>query len=181
EATRTNRGINGLINDYRRDIFSTSNTLKFDDQKGDHRYGALVGLELQRWTQRNSNLRNTNIPTDQFGIDNLGIATTATIAGTSYSSNALLCYFGRLNYSYKNRYRATVKFRADGSSKFRKENRWGYFPSFAVAWRISQEEFMKKLDAISDLKIRAGWGSTGNNRIGSFDAFNMFAVNSSSG
>ncbi|WP_461533158.1 SusC/RagA family TonB-linked outer membrane protein [Sinomicrobium sp.] len=181
EATRTNRGINGLINDYRRDIFSTSNTLKFDDQKGDHRYGALVGLELQRWTQRNSNLRNTNIPTDQFGIDNLGIATTATIAGTSYSSNALLSYFGRLNYSYKNRYLATVNFRADGSSKFRKENRWGYFPSFSVAWRISQEEFMKKLDAISDLKIRAGWGSTGNNRIGSFDAFNMFAVNSSSG
>src|SRR5699024_752756 len=97
---------------------------------------------------------------------NLGIATTATVAGTSYSANSLLSFFGRLNYSFDNRYLATVNFRADGSSKFRDENRWGYFPSFSLAWRLSEEEFLKSIEAISDLKIRGGWGVTGNNRIG---------------
>src|SRR5690606_968790 len=65
-------------------------------------------------------------------------------------------------------------------SKFRKENRWGYFPSLALAWRVSNEKFMKGKD-ITDMKVRAGWGKTGNNRIGDFVAYNLFAVNSTSG
>ncbi|RAV28244.1 SusC/RagA family TonB-linked outer membrane protein [Sinomicrobium soli] len=181
QASRTNRGIHGLISNTRWDILSTSNTLKFNDSKGDHVYGALIGMEAQYSTREAYNLENRNIPTDQFGIDNLGIATTATIAGSSHSANALLSYFGRVNYTYKSRYLATVNFRADGSSKFRKENRWGYFPSFSLAWRVSEEKFMQSVDAVSDLKIRAGWGVTGNNRIGDFEAYNMFSVNTSSG
>lgn len=181
QASRTNRGIHGSISDIRWDILSTSNTLKFDDRKGDHVYGALVGIEAQYRTREASDLENRNIPTDQFGIDNLGIATTATIAGSSHSANTLLSYFGRINYTYKDRYLATVNFRTDGSSKFREENRWGYFPSFSLAWRVSEEKFLSAIDAISDLKIRAGWGLTGNNRIGDFEAYNMFAVNTSSG
>lgn len=111
----------------------------------------------------------------------MGIATTATIATTLLSENTLLSFFGRVNYTYNDRYLATVNFRTDGSSKFRKENRWGYFPSFSLAWRLSEEDFLKSLNALTDLKLRAGWGVTGNNRIGDFDAYNLFTVNSSSG
>ncbi|TZF83184.1 TonB-dependent receptor [Pedobacter sp. BS3] len=181
EATRTNRGINGSITDTRYNILSTSNTLRFKDQKGKHNYSALVGFEAQYRGFRASSLQNTNLPTDEFGVDNLGIATTSTIATSNASRNSLLSFFGRVNYTYNDRYLATVNFRADGSSKFRKENRWGYFPSFSFAWRLSEEDFLKPVNAISDLKLRAGWGMTGNNRIGDFDAYNLFTVNSTSG
>jgi TonB-linked SusC/RagA family outer membrane protein len=181
QAQRTFRGINGVLQDRRNNTFSTSNTLRFKDRKRKHRYGALLGMEAQYRDFKFSSLRNTNIPIDDFGIDNLGIATGATIAQTSFSENSLLSYFGRLNYSYNDRYLATVNFRTDASSKFRKENRWGYFPSFSLAWRASKEDFIRSIDAISNLKFRAGWGLTGNNRIGAYDAYNQFSINASSG
>ncbi len=83
-------------------------------------------------------------------------------------------WLGRLHYAYNNRYLATFNFRADGSSKF-PENKWGYFPSFSLAWRISQENFMRDAQWLNDLKIRVGWGKVGNDNIGN-DAFtlNMF-------
>lgn len=181
QASRSNRGIHGRVSDVRWNTFSTSSTLKFNDKKGKHSYGALLGIETQKRVRKASSLENTNLPTDEFGIDNLGIATTATIAQTSYSSNTLLSYFGRINYSYNNRYLATVNFRTDGSSKFRKENRWGYFPSFSMAWKLSEEEFLNDSQVISSLKLRGGWGVTGNNRIGDFEAYNMFSVSTTSG
>lgn len=181
EATRTSRGINGTITNRRYDVFSTSNTLRFKDKKDKHVYGVLAGFEAQSRIYEQSQLRNTNLPTDQFGIYNLGIATTATIAETFHSQNVLLSFFGRANYSYNDRYLATVNFRTDGSSKFSKNNRWGYFPSFSLAWRLSEEDFVKNFAFITDMKVRAGWGVTGNNRIGDFDAYNLFSVNSSSG
>lgn len=181
DATRSNRGINGTINDARYNTLSTSNTLKFKDVKGKHKYDALLGTEAQARNSTFSKLQNTNLPTDVFGIFNLGIATGATIATTSYTENAILSFFGRLNYEYNNRYLATVNIRTDGSSKFRDENRWGYFPSFALAWRVSKEDFMRSVEAVSDLKIRAGWGLTGNDRIGDFDAYNLFGIDASSG
>lgn len=79
--------------------------------------------------------------------------------------NRLSSFFGRINYSALDRYLATVTFRADGSSKFAKGNRWGFFPSAAFAWRVSGEPFMVDYDWISDLKIRVSVGTAGNNRI----------------
>ncbi len=181
EATRTNRGINGTLANNRWDILSTSNTLRYKDSKGRHSYGALVGLEAQYGTSKFSTLQNTNLPTDEFGIYNLGIATASTIAQTDYSRNSLFSVFGRVNYSYDNKYLATATYRADASSKFRAANRWGYFPSFSLAWRISKEPFLEPIEAISDLKLRGGWGATGNNRIGDFVAYNLFSVNANSG
>ncbi len=182
DEDRTDRGINGSISAFRSDLLSTSNTLRFGDKKNKHVYSALVGIEAQLNSSESSSLRNTNLPTDEFGIDNLGIATLATIAGSGSSKNTMLSYFGRLNYTFDNRYLATVNFRTDGSSKFRKENRWGYFPSFALAWKLSEEKFMQGVDdAVSDLKLRGGWGKTGNNGIGDFAAFNRYSINTSSG
>ncbi len=181
EADRTNRGINGTITNARFNTLSTSNTLKFKDVKGNHKYDALVGLEAQSRNSTSSRLQNTNLPTDEFGIDNLGIATGATIAQSNYTENSIFSYFGRLNYEYKNRYLATVNFRSDASSKFAEENRVGYFPSFALAWKVSEESFIKKIDAITEFKFRVGWGRTGNDRIGDYDAFNLYSLDAASG
>jgi TonB-linked SusC/RagA family outer membrane protein len=181
EADRTNRGINGIVTNGQFNTLSTSNTLKFKDVKGKHKYDALVGFEAQSRNSTASRLQNTNLPTDEFGIDNLGIGTGATIATTSYTENSIFSYFGRLNYEFKNRYLATVNFRSDASSKFREENRVGYFPSFSLAWRVSQEEFIKSIDAVSEFKFRAGWGRTGNDRIGDYDAYNLYSLDASSG
>jgi len=181
EATRTNRGINGTVTNNRWDVLSTSNTLRYKDQKGKHNYGVLAGMEAQYSTSKYASLQNTNLPTDEFGIYNLGIATASTIARTDYSRNSLFSVFGRANYAYDNKYLATATFRADASSKFRAANRWGYFPSFSLAWRVSEEPFMGSIGAISDLKIRGGWGATGNNRVGDFVAYNLFSVNANSG
>ncbi|HEX6981509.1 MAG TPA: TonB-dependent receptor [Balneolaceae bacterium] len=82
---------------------------------------------------------------------------------------AMVGYFGRLNYSYKNKYLVTANIRMDGSSKFGSENRYGIFPSFSVGWRISEEEFLSDLDFLTDLKLRASWGQAGNSQIGNYN------------
>ena len=82
-----------------------------------------------------------------------------------------MSYLGRIDYNYKNRYLFTATFRADGSSKFSKDNRWGYFPSAAFAWRLSEEKFMTNVDFINNAKIRVSYGQTGNDRIGDFSRY----------
>jgi TonB-linked SusC/RagA family outer membrane protein len=95
--------------------------------------------------------------------------------------NKLLSFFGRVNYDFKGRYLLTATFRADGSSKFSKENRWGYFPSVAVAWRISDEEFMKSISStLNNLKIRFSYGTAGNNNIPSGQIAQIFNAGSTS-
>ena len=81
--------------------------------------------------------------------------------------NSLVSYFGRLNYTLLDRYMLTATFRADGSSKFSKENHWGYFPSVALAWKINEEGFMKNVNWWNEFKLRLGWGKTGQQDIGS--------------
>lgn len=82
-----------------------------------------------------------------------------------YSNEVLMSFFGRANYSWKGRYSVSAAFRADGSSKFMKDNRWGYFPSAAVSWNIGNEPFLKNVKAINQLKLRYSFGAAGNNRI----------------
>jgi len=181
QASRTNEHISGSLSKANYQTLTSSNTLRYITKVKKSRYEGLVGMEIQNRINNYSTLKNTNIPTDAFGMDNLGIATASTIATSAETENSLLSYFGRINYNYSDRYLATVNFRADGSSKFQKQNRWGYFPSFSAAWRASEESFLKEIDKISNLKMRLGWGVTGNNRIGDFEAYNLMSVNSSSG
>ncbi|OFY82212.1 MAG: SusC/RagA family protein, partial [Bacteroidetes bacterium RBG_19FT_COMBO_42_7] len=95
--------------------------------------------------------------------------------------NKLLSFFGRVNYDFKSRYLFTATFRADGSSKFSEGNRWGYFPSVAVAWRISEEEFMKNISStLNNLKIRFSYGTAGNNNIPSGQIAQIFNAGSTS-
>lgn len=182
EGTRGNDGINGTVTNRRYQTLSTSNTLNYKKTiYKSHKIGALAGFEIQDRAYEYGRMKNSQIPTDAFGIDKLSIGTAPSIPDTYSAGNSLLSYFGRMNYSYKQKYLFQANFRADGSSKFTEENRWGYFPSFSAGWRINEEGFIRNLNVFSNLKLRGGWGLTGNNRIGDFDAYNLLNVSSSSG
>ena len=90
-----------------------------------------------------------------------------------------MSYFARLNYSFKDRYLLEANFRADASSRFHKDNRWGFFPSFSAGWRISEEAFMEDIEWVDNLKIRGSWGQLGNiNNVGDYDYFATYAQGS---
>jgi len=103
-------------------------------------------------------------------ITTLGSATNLLAATGDEYDFAIRSYFGRINYAYKSKYLIEAVFRYDGSSRFSAENRWGFFPAFSTGWRISQEPFMEAINQyVSNLKLRASWGKTGNNASGNYD------------
>jgi len=156
-----------------------SNVLSYNHQFGKHSVDALLGQEIY---QQNSTILTTqtnflplDITADQAIANiNQGVLPSASFAQPTPTSDILtmprlLSGFGRLNYTYDDKYLATLTFRADGSSKFGSGRRVGYFPAASVAWRISKEDFMKELsNTISDLKLRLSYGLAGNNRINDF-------------
>lgn len=93
-----------------------------------------------------------------------------------YGASTNASVLARVTYDYQNKYLATVNFRADGSSKFGVNNRWGYFPSFSLGWRLTGEEFMKPLDWLSDLKLRVGWGQVGNDQVGYYSSYGIYGI-----
>lgn len=115
-----------------------------------------------------------DFPFDNLGNDNLGVGATPSRVTTDFYDKKLLSFFARANYNYDNKYLLTATIRADGSTVFSDKNKWGYFPSFAVAWRISQEDFIKDISAISDLKLRLGWGVVGNDRIPNYLSLDLY-------
>jgi len=177
QGTRSENGINGRIDGYERSTFSTSNTLAFNRKFKRNVFNVLGGIEFVHNTSYSSRLWNKNLPTDKFGINNLDVGTTPTISMTDFRENKLLSYFGRANLHLNRRkYLLSATFRADGSSKFQGGNRWGYFPSFSGAWQVAEEDFMDKLSFINSFKLRAGWGRTGNNRVGDYASINQFGI-----
>lgn len=146
-------------------IFSYSRT--FNEL---HNLSATVGYTYQNEKVESSSQRSETFITDFFGTDNLG-AGSVTAPNSSYKEESeLLSYLARVNYGYKDRYLLTATIRADGSSRFGTGNKWGYFPSFAAAWRISSEPFMQGQQLISELKLRSSYGLTGNQEIGSYNS-----------
>ena len=119
----------------------------------------IAGNSVQKETFENTTITGTGFPTDQF----TRIASAAVQTGSSsFSSASLLSYFSRASYTYSRKYTVDINFRADASSRFGKDNRWGYFPAAGFSWRAGQEDFIKHLNIFSDLKLRASYGSTGN-------------------
>lgn len=102
--------------------------------------------------------------TNNNAIPNLNGGNNGGVRGQSYGKSewSIMSYLARVSYNYDSKYLVTANFRADGSSKLAPGHRWGYFPSFSAAWRISGEKFLRDVSWINDLKLRAGWGQTGN-------------------
>lgn len=115
-----------------------------------------------------------DFPFDHLGNNNLGLGATPSKVVTDFGDKMLLSYFARGNYNYDNRYLLTATVRADGSTVFSKKNKWGFFPSFSAAWRVSEEAFMKDIDFISNFKVRLGWGIVGNDRISNYLSLDLY-------
>ncbi len=156
-------------------LYLWDNTLNYDKSFGKHKINAMIGTSYQEYKKEavsaSGSGRASELTTE---LDN---ATKATDVGGNSLRWALMSYMARLHYSFDDRYLLTATFRADGSSKFGKENRFGYFPSFAAAWNIANESFMKHVKPISQLKLRAGYGQTGNQNIGAYTFADKLSVN----
>ena len=133
-----------------------------------HNFGALVGVEINGYHYENSSTRVDNFEDQSTGVFDIGKGLTPQSWNSNVYQTNRASAFARLSYNFDNRYYLTVNMRVDGSSNFAKNNRVGYFPSLAAAWRIDKEGFMKEVKAINNFKIRASAGITGNDRITSY-------------
>ena len=154
--------------------WQNTNNLTWQKQFGDHSFTAMGVWEISRsW---DSQLKGTgsNLNNESVGYWNLGNAAIRD-ASNSYTEFSLASGIVRANYDYKKRYFITAALRADGSSKFQGDNKWGYFPSAAVAWDIAQESFMSNQHVLDQLKLRASFGVTGNQDIAAYSTLGMLS------
>lgn len=156
------------VNDGRQTNWLAEGTLNYDGSFGDiHSVDATAGVTYERGLDSGSYISAEDFPSDATKTDNLSLANpNLTDINSRKYTNTLVSYIGRVNYSLFDKYRITGTFRADGSSRFGENNRFGYFPSAAVAWSLGQEEFLANVEQIEELKLRASWGQTGNQSIG---------------
>lgn len=155
--------------------YQNSNILTYDKKAGDHHFTLMAVAEQQYEHNYSSSNQATKFTVDVTGLNDLGGATQIIISSFS-DIRTLNSYLGRINYVFKDKYLLTASYRADGSSVFGANNKWGYFPSLSVAWRVSEESFIRDTDLFSDLKVRASVGSTGNQGISPYQT--QAAVNS---
>ena len=136
--------------------------LNYDKSVAKHNFKAMLGWHTERYKYLPDWMYRKNFPNNDLTDMNAGDASTQKNSGYTREL-AMVSYFGRLNYDYAGRYLFEANFRSDASSRFAKEHRWGFFPSFSAAWRISEEPFMERSKSwLDDLKLRASWGQLGN-------------------
>jgi len=137
-----------------------------------HNFEAMAGLSFEKYARRTTYIEATNFPNEDFQY--ITSAGTIRAASASALDRGMTSYFGQFKYNYMYKYIFTVTARADGSSKFGENTRFGYFPAGSFAWRLSEESFMKSVAAISDLKLRTSLGLTGNDGIGDFASLGLY-------
>lgn len=162
-----NRNTTGRFQGFRRQTFVNENTLSYNKTVADVHNVSVVGGISYSFTKLNNWDIRGNFPSED--ITTLNAATIqANNTNTTETQNVLLSYFGRVQYSFNDRYLLAASIRRDGSSRFGADTKWGVFPSASVGWRISEENFMQNISPITDLKLRASWGISGNNGIGDY-------------
>jgi len=162
-------GINGSFQNLETNDYVTENTLTYNKKFKNKSSLSVLGLySLQYNRIRNNGYQATKMPDDTRGLDALN---EGLIANPTYKMESwgMQSFGGRVDYNWLNKYVFTASLRADGSSKFAEGHRYGYFPSVGVAWKMGEEKFIKDLKFVSQAKLRANYGVTGNNRIGAFD------------
>jgi TonB-dependent starch-binding outer membrane protein SusC len=159
--------IRGAYNTYRRQNIANENTLNYTKSFKDHSFNFLVGQSFSANQITRSTLSSGSLYTSP-SIETLPNGSTGS---TTSGKNTLLSYFGRIQYDYKEKYLLSASIRRDGSSKFGSDKQWGVFPSLSLGWRITEENFMKEINWITDLKLRASGGINGNNNIGDYDSY----------
>ncbi|MEO6001333.1 MAG: TonB-dependent receptor [Chitinophagaceae bacterium] len=148
----------------------TEYTLNYNKRFGNHNLSALGGFTTQKETNESNTLTSNRYPNNL--VPTLSAASGIITDGSSDVYQwSLVSYLGRINYNYNSKYYVTASFRTDGSSRFGSERKFGLFPSAALAWRVSGENFLKNVRFLSELKLRASYGETGNNNIGNYEQF----------
>lgn len=179
-VTGKRSSINGYILNNESGSFQTSNVLNYNYRSHNkkHRLTMMLGQEwVSRWTKF-LRAAATNFPNNDIGLDDMSLGVPSNIRSGVNHDDKLISFFARANYNLGEKYLLTATVRADGSSKFSKGNKWGYFPSISGAWRLSEEEFIKKLNLFSDLKFRVGYGMAGNNRVASYKSLDLLTSSS---
>ncbi|MGB0432083.1 MAG: SusC/RagA family TonB-linked outer membrane protein, partial [Bacteroidia bacterium] len=169
--TTFGRALNGRAISYidHNSYYIFDNTLSYTKTFNKHNLDFLVGSVTQKFDWQSYGITTQNFAGDGIVTPNAG-SDLISATGTR-SEKANQSFIGRVNYEYNTKYLMTVNFRTDGSSVFGPENRWGYFPSLSAGWRLSEEKFLSRFENISELKVRAGWGITGNDQIGNNYAY----------
>ena len=172
-----NRLASGSFNGYNRMTFVNENTISYDKTiKEYHNISAVAGISYS------SNKFDTfrigtsgGFGTDYITTLNDAIEIKASSTDTEETKSTMISYFGRVNYSYLDRYLLTASIRRDGSSRFGYDTKWGIFPAASIGWRISEEDFLKDVEWLSNLKARVSWGIAGNNSIGDYPHIALLA------
>ncbi|NQD69283.1 SusC/RagA family TonB-linked outer membrane protein [Sphingobacterium shayense] len=169
----TGQGGIGARRNTRDQLWINETTLTFDKTFGDHSINALGGFSIQESQLEFVHAQRTNFPNNDIPYITAGGVITGA---NSYPEEwAIASGFARVNYVYKDKYILNANIRSDGSSRFGADNRWAVFPSFAGAWRLSEEDFLKDSKTVSDLKLRASWGITGNQNIGNYASRSLYS------
>lgn len=156
------------VNDYESLYWQEETYLSFNKSIDDHRINSVLGMSWQERVYRQNTINVSGFSDDFFKYNNVGAASNPSAPGSYYERWAMNSYFFRFGYSYKDKYLATVTARADGSSRFGENNKYGYFPSGGLGWVVSNEDFMSNSSLIDYLKLRASYGITGNTELSTY-------------
>lgn len=176
------KGVNGAIYWTDQTSWSNENTLNYKKRVGrSHNLDLMAGLSLQGQKNTYDGVASTQITSEELGIAGIHTGNYQKVQSNYYDWR-MMSAFLRANYNFRYKYYFTFSFRADGSSKFPSDNRWGYFPSAGLSWNFNRENLLKKSDWMSNGKLRLSWGLTGNNRTQTpYDFYSQITVNPGSG
>lgn len=170
----SNIGKNGvayIANSHYTDLQYES-TLQYSNTFGKHSLQGILGYAYQETQSRESSMENYGFDNDFFQTDNIGTGSAINEGmaeiSSDKSSSKYIAFFGRVMYNYDEKYLASVSLRRDGSSKFGKDHKWGWFPAVSLGWRLNKESWLEDTDWLNDLKLRAGFGVTGNQDFSSY-------------
>ena len=172
-------GVATISNEMTRDI-QWESTISYSGQFGRHAVQAVLGYTWQRGVGESSAMENSGFDMDDWGTNNIGAGNSIKNGQASMSSykesNTYIALFGRVMYNYDERYLLSVSLRRDGSSRFGKDNKWGWFPAVSLGWRINQESFLRDVKWINELKLRAGYGVTGNQDFANYQSLLLMST-----
>jgi TonB-linked SusC/RagA family outer membrane protein len=169
---------NASADNRRESFWSLENYLTYNKRFKDiHSVNALLGISWQETNLFSEGASISGFSSDYFLYNNLGAGSTSPAYRSNRSAFAFNSYFGRVNYGFKDKYLLTVTGRVDGNSRFGANNKYSLFPSAALAWRVSDEDFLKDNNVISNLKVRTSFGITGNSEIPSYSSLSLLSSN----
>ena len=157
------------------------NTINYDKTFGKHSISAVAGFTSQHWEYSDLEGRRTDYLDEDESYWYLNAGSTTSYANGGFQEYGLVSFLSRINYVYNDRYLFGATLRTDGSSRFTKDNRWGYFPAVSAGWRISQENFMKNISWLDDLKLRSSWGILGNQDVDLYQTYSTYVIDNPNG